>query len=823
MFGKAICIFCTTVLFSYTCDGAIFASDKVNNFDKSVVITNLTDPAMPGKLSVIVGDGWDVGLPTLKFMKFKNSAVQNPSKMEDVLFTERTSKTLRVVKTEPQVLTCDFPDDKFSVYAIVAKGKDGLSKPVIVNAAKTEWLSKETASPGDTLRVFGRNLVNLDLYAQPKGFEQSPGYGAYLKKTSTRISLKAPDGAFQSCTILKASAYDVYFVIPASLPDGKYGVYAHNGLGGINGWSETVELTVQKKKEWPAKIFNVKDFGAVGEVTDSNKDGGWNNDNIAIQKALDAAGNNGGGIVYFPAGSYFVAKTLSIPKYTVLRGESRERSWIWFPDSRDHGKESDFENAPKVQIGFRGLSNFKFENLSIHSVYTNLLIAAPMTKDNANEYSEIDLSQRADNVTIQNCNIVHEPYYHYHPEDPLFGNNNQFDQSWGMKATIAIHGDNTSISNSRIRGGGMAIVLISCRYSRIANNELVIGRHANAIATREFGYPELPCPQKIIIEDNIIWPATPIHHSAIWCHAVTRDMFVARNNIQLTWGTDAEGLLWHGWYPEKSFETQSATENTIVARDVDKIEALGWECIIVSGKGLGQKRMIKEIKGNTLVMDKPWDLIPGEGSKVELMYYHVHDGITIVQNRLSDMGAGIYAWGGSWNWIVDGNSLTRCGGVMLEKVAYSPSRAWSGNYFDQILYNKVDQGRYDNTINRNGFGWTRGYSGTGGYREFGLGTIANLGHIYRGNLSTNDCTIAFWDKVLDYWDKEPDNPGYYIYKGPLNDVGMVVEDNWFKDCKLGISIGDAVSGVERGNKYNNVNTKVKRSLKADMINDDKSR
>lgn len=822
LFREAILFFCAGTFLFDGCSDTGSGPGKEQNPDKSVVITNVTDPAMPGKLSVVVGDGWDVNSPILKYMKFNNTSVQNPSKKEDVLFTKSKSTILRVVKNEPQVLTCAFPEDKFTVYAIAAKGKDGFSKPLIVNAAKVQWLSKEIAACGDTIRVFGRNLVNLDLYPEPKGFEQSFGYGSYIKNAATRILIETLTGTFQNCKVLKASAYDVHFVLPASLTDGEYKIYAHNGLGGKYGWSDAVEIKIQKPASWSAKIFNVKDFGASGEITDKKEDGGWNNDAVAIQKALDAAGVNGGGIVYFPAGNYYVAKTLIIPKYTVLRGESRERSWIWFPDARDHGKESDFENAPKVQIGFRGLSDFTFENLNIHSVYTNILIAAPITKDNASDYSEIDLSQRADNVTIRNCNIVHEPYYHYNRRqgDPFLGNNSQFDESWGMKAAIAVHGDNTNISNSRIRGGGMAIVLISCKYSRIANNELIIGRAANAIATREFGYPGLPCPQKIIIEDNTMWPATPVHHSALWCHAVTKDIYVARNNIQLTWGSDAEGLLWHGWGPEKSYETASATENSITAKSTEKIDAPGWECIIVKGKGIGQKRVVKEINGNTLILDKPWDLIPGEGSIMELMYYHVHDGITIVQNRLADMGAGIYAWGESWNWIVDGNSMVRCGGVMLEKVAYTPLRAWSGNYFDQILHNKVDQGRYDNPINANGFGWTRGYCGTGGYREFGGGTIANLGHIYRGNLSANDCAIAFWDKVLDNWNKTPDNPEYYIYNGPLVDVGMVVEGNWFKNCKLGISVGDAVSGVERGNIFNNVNTKVRRSSKSDMINDD---
>ena len=46
----------------------------------------------------------------------------------------------------------------------------------------------------------------------------------------------------------------------------------------------------------PAKCYSVKDFGAVGDGTTL--------DNAAIQAAIDACGENGGGVVYFPGGSY---------------------------------------------------------------------------------------------------------------------------------------------------------------------------------------------------------------------------------------------------------------------------------------------------------------------------------------------------------------------------------------------------------------------------------------------------------------------------------------------------------------------------------------
>ncbi|MFC5648227.1 glycosyl hydrolase family 28-related protein [Paenibacillus solisilvae] len=59
--------------------------------------------------------------------------------------------------------------------------------------------------------------------------------------------------------------------------------------------------------------FNAADFGAKGDgVTD---------DTQAIQDALDAAGNNGGGVVFVPAGRYRITGSLLVPTGVTLRGD----------------------------------------------------------------------------------------------------------------------------------------------------------------------------------------------------------------------------------------------------------------------------------------------------------------------------------------------------------------------------------------------------------------------------------------------------------------------------------------------------------------------
>ena len=67
-----------------------------------------------------------------------------------------------------------------------------------------------------------------------------------------------------------------------------------------------------KAMEGMKGVYSVASFGA--------KKDGKTNDTAAIQKALDAADKDGGGIVFLPTGNYMVKTHLSIPANVTLQG-----------------------------------------------------------------------------------------------------------------------------------------------------------------------------------------------------------------------------------------------------------------------------------------------------------------------------------------------------------------------------------------------------------------------------------------------------------------------------------------------------------------------
>ena len=219
----------------------------------SAVITHITDPAMPGKLSVVVGDGWDNLKPGLKIMTLPNSSAGKPGGA--FTFSASKAQDIAVIKNAPQTLICELPPGKFAVQAIAASGPSGWGEPVVVNRARIQWLSKESAPPGGLVRAIGRNLVNLDLYPRTDTEGQPAAFGDYLREAQTSILIQKPGEKFVRCEVHRQSAYDVHFALPSDLPEGAYKVYAHNGLGGRYGWSEPVELTVKRESPWPTQVL----------------------------------------------------------------------------------------------------------------------------------------------------------------------------------------------------------------------------------------------------------------------------------------------------------------------------------------------------------------------------------------------------------------------------------------------------------------------------------------------------------------------------------------------------------------------------------------
>ena len=92
------------------------------------------------------------------------------------------------------------------------------------------------------------------------------------------------------------------FTVPAGLANGTYQVWVDNGHGGIYGWSQSGNITVQNAVTWTGPIINVTaaPYNAVGN--------GTTDDTAAINAAMAAAAP--GDQIYFPTGTYYCSSQL---------------------------------------------------------------------------------------------------------------------------------------------------------------------------------------------------------------------------------------------------------------------------------------------------------------------------------------------------------------------------------------------------------------------------------------------------------------------------------------------------------------------------------
>ena len=553
---------------------------------------------------------------------------------------------------------------------------------------------------------------------------------------------------------------------------------------------------------------------------------------VPVQAALDAAGKNGGGIVLIPSGRYRFYGSLHIPQYTVLRGENQNRVWLELPKglTGEDGWGTP-EEGMNIKTFISGNSDFGVENINILSVYTPIIIAAPvlevlpeLTDDKYNKHygfgNLIDNNKDANNVFIRNCCLYQEPTYFSQRKtnaDPVFR-----DEKWDGQhnetklffwAAVAIKGLHIKISGCDIKGGGAAVVLMATQYSRIANNKLYSGSYASHMTMFSSSYnsrqPWHRINKNIIIEDNELYVATNLNRSASWIMAAHSHYYVARNYVgPLFWHSDCEGLCFHLWggkfilNSRKSTSTEVLISETSIKHMYDLVPESrmvfdesgkmkkgllkGWECIIIRGKGLGQYRNISDNKEELLILDEDWDTEPDDTSVICVSEFPMFHHTLMIDNVTNEGGRSLYYWGVAFESVMDGNVARRNSGVLMEDLSRQyPEALWwqfAGHYFNQILHNKVSEGQ--------GFSSNIGVVGVSG----GQLASSTVSMIIRGNTVENDVMLTAKPRG-----KATDG---------LNYLGVVFEKNSCRNSKVGIWLDENVDAVLKDNAFENVDEKV---------------
>lgn len=268
----------------------------------------VTDGVEPGDLIMAVGGGLG-GVHEARLWRLADGPSGQPGASHPAPPPDATAlKTIQANDSSFKVL---LPAAwKPGIYGIGASGDSAvvINRPqlwFIQPTCLVPGMEENEAAAGAEVQIVGRDFLLPD------------GSGA------PTIAIRCAGGAWQTIHPTTMERYCLTAILPAGLLEGEYDLAVHNGSGGAQGWSSVLAFAIKRPEAWPEKTWNVREHGAMGDDV--------HDDSAAIRAVLSEAEENGGGIVYFPGGTYRLSGFIVIPPRVRLRGEHRDASVLKWP------------------------------------------------------------------------------------------------------------------------------------------------------------------------------------------------------------------------------------------------------------------------------------------------------------------------------------------------------------------------------------------------------------------------------------------------------------------------------------------------------------
>ncbi|HET7412708.1 MAG TPA: glycosyl hydrolase family 28-related protein, partial [Pararhizobium sp.] len=519
-----------------------------------------------------------------------------------------------------------------SLYLIWPERDGRRGAPIAINRTEAWWLGPDSAVPGTTISVFGRNLSRSNGTTTSYIYIQRSGEaGEYVPPTAVnpfKVDFKVPD-----------------------LAPGAYEVWVHNGHGGDFGWSGPLALKVLAHSPWAGQdrhVIDVKSYGAAGD--------GAADDTAAIKAALAAAADAAPATVRFPAGTYLVTAPLEAPSNVRWLGDGMDKSVFRL------------EAPLQGSMIFGALHNARFQALTLDAngmtggepllaipSVTNLRLDAvrlkawgvPALQSNDSSGLYINASELIENGSF------------YGNSRQIFMTDNRFRMTgygesvvalWGGSDLAMIGNDLANADESRDDGHGIGRFFVAQSHRGTVKN-LYFGR-------------------------NVSHNAAPHDCSKVDCNKGEQICFEM-----------AGGDLLGG------FEGATATTASFRKLAFSPVPS-GRDLIVVGGRGAGQHRHIVSSDGAMLHLDRPWRVIPDASSRFAIagaayhaaIYNNTFQGRASYDKHDSDSTA-VLLYGNVYDSIVDHNHISRMRHGMMT-VALASSSGMSP-YFLQYSNNTV--------------------------------------------------------------------------------------------------------------------------------------
>ena len=495
----------------------------------------------------------------------------------------------------------------------------------------------EYSTPGGVLRIFGRHLAGEKISLGPYTLEAT--------SDPNRIEAK----------------------IPSNIAHGDYQLK-------VGGTLFPKKWTIAPpRKIWKNRKFNIADYGAVPNHGDDCT--------LALKSAIDAASKNGGGIVYVPCGRFQVTGTIDIPPHVLLRGESMEKSCIYWKDTL---------TPPFAFI--RGTHSFGIHELMIHTgkfrngiVVTNSVCPSGDAPNfgTANVCPSHDISLKR----------VHMRFI--------------VDQHQGARS-VAERSLGELIHGRAITAYGVErFTMEDCSIYALKQDYVFTWGYGSKHVIRGKGVRIARC-----LFDQCTWGTfsgrrleienCTFRGSNVGISPDTKGLYYGHNRNEGRWENDREALTHDqicNAFNEQVKAKVDGVEAELFAYGMSVEEAVkkgkmkylgkkedwvGRELIISNGKGVGQKRRVVAMSDRgRLTLNRPFDIAPDETSRFTLGA--LRDYIIYADNSIEDAAVALQLYGATYRGVLARNTSTRAGGFLATGGFYSTTPVWFVDMNDNLI------------------------------------------------------------------------------------------------------------------------------------------
>lgn len=426
-------------------------------------------------------------------------------------------------------------------------------------------------------------------------------------------------------------------------------------------------------------VFNVKTSASLTTLAVGD---GVVNDAKAIQGALDRASANGGGIVYLPAGVYFIGPTsLRLRPGVVLQGAgagattitygppdgSTAKIWgVVLPDRGDLTGVADL-SLKNLDTLRRPVTNFSSNSLPITRFF--------IQRVNWDLGGGSPIYLAGDRIAVQKSTITQGINY------------TNGDATTGGAGPFYVG----PVTNLRFADNK-----VSWATNQVAMNDVAGATIEGNVFTRSAS-DVVPAPAAVQASGMLkaVAKGDPVERvlGRQLSMQFGKNILLYGNTFGVSDGdikynlNDGETLLNESMERSDVGVVTSAADSSVSA-DGKCSGVCAWNyfdgssvVFLVSGKGAGQWRHVTAKTNNTFTIDRPWDVKPAAGDRFALSVPSFEN-VIFAANTMSDNPTGVAFFSGMFlNTLVTNNAFNNNSGIYLDAKSWINNFRWTGPTF----------------------------------------------------------------------------------------------------------------------------------------------